>query len=173
MAINDEIPKSRLTMTYRTKVDGEKENVTLPLRLLLMGDLSKGSSTDRQVDLDQRELRNLDGTNLDSVMEDMNMSMSFSVPNKIDPDKGEDVAVTLPITGMKSFEPAELCQHIPKLKSLLLLRKLLLEVQGNLDNRKDFRKLIRALAQDEDAVNSLLGELDGFDSFKLPNTGNA
>lgn len=173
MAINDEIPKSRLTMTYRTKVDGEKETVSLPLRLLVMGDLSNGSSTDRQVDLDQRELRNLDGTNLESVMADMNMSMSFSVPNKIDPDKGEDLDVTLPVTSMKSFEPAELARHIPKLKSLLLLRKLLLEVQGNLDNRKDFRKLIRALAQDENAVQSLLGELEGFESFKLPNQGNA
>ncbi|MEE2902079.1 MAG: type VI secretion system contractile sheath small subunit [Myxococcota bacterium] len=173
MAINDEIPKSRLTMTYRTKVDGEKETVSLPLRLLVMGDLSNGSSTDRQVDLDQRELRNLDGTNLESVMADMNMSMSFSVPNKIDPDKGEDLDVTLPVTSMKSFEPAELAQHIPKLKSLLLLRKLLLEVQGNLDNRKDFRKLIRALAQDENAVQSLLGELEGYESFKLPNQGNA
>ena len=37
---------------------------------------------------------------------------------------------------------------VPKIKSLLLLRKLLLEVQGNLDNRKEFRKLMRALAQD-------------------------
>ena len=74
---------------------------------------------------------------------------------------------------MKSFDPAELSQHIPKVRSLLLLRKLLLEVQGNLDNRKDFRKLIRALAQDESAVGALLGELEGFESFKLPTAGNA
>jgi type VI secretion system protein ImpB len=173
MAINDEIPKSRLTMTYRTQVDGEKETVSLPLRLMLMGDLSKGSSTDRQVDLDERGIRNLDGKNLNSLMNDMNMSMSFSVPNKIDPDKSEDLAITLPVKSMKSFDPATLSESVPKLKSLLLLRKLLLEVQGNLDNRKDFRKLVRALAQDESAVSALLGELEGYESFKLPNAGNA
>src|SRR4051812_38880947 len=129
MAITDEIPKSRLTLTYRTNVSGEPEDVTLPFRLLIMGDLSNGTSKDRTVDLDQRQIRQLDGKNLDQAMTDMNMSLSFSVPNRIDPSKSEALSVTLPVTGMKSFTPATVAQHVPKVRSLLLLRKLLLEVQ--------------------------------------------
>lgn len=168
MAITDEIPKSRLTLTYRTTVRGEPEDVQLPFRLLVMGDLSGGTSVDRQVDLDQRKLRGLDGKNLDSVMRDMKISVKVTVPNKIDPDKASDMTVELPITSMKSFTPAQIAQNVPKIKALTVLKKLLLEVQANLDNRKEFRRLIRALAQDKDAVARLMAELKDFETFKLP-----
>jgi type VI secretion system protein ImpB len=168
MAITDEIPKSRLTLTYRTNVNGAPADVTLPFRLLIMGDLSNGTSKDRAVDLDQRQIRQLDGKNLNQVMADMNLSVNLSVPNRIDPSKAESLNVTLPIRGMKSFTPAEVAEHVPKVKSLLLLRKLLLEVQSNLDNRKEFRTLLRQLAQDPNAVSALREELAGFDDFKVP-----
>jgi type VI secretion system protein ImpB len=168
MAVTDEIPKSRITLTYRTTVHGEPEDVTLPFRLLLMGDFSSGSSKDRELDLDQRPIRNLDGKNLDQLMNDMNMSVHFNVPNKIDPDNAEEFKVDLPINSMKSFTPAEIAKHVPKIKALLILRKLLLEVQGNLDNRKEFRKLLRALAQNEGAVFAMMQQLKGFESFKVP-----
>lgn len=168
MAINEEIPKSRITLTYRTAVNGEKKDVQLPLRLLMMGDFSNGTSKDREFDLDQRELRNLDGTNLREVMEDMDMSVQLRVPNRINGEVQEEFDVELPVTSMDSFSPAAIAEGIPKVKALLLVRKLLLEVQGNLDNRKEFRKLLRALASDSEAVAKLMSELPGFDDFKIP-----
>jgi len=69
---------------------------------------------------------------------------------------------------MKSFSAAEVAKNVPKVRSLLLLKKLLLEVQANIDNRKDFRRLLRELAQDKDAITKLLAELQGFDDFKIP-----
>ncbi|MEL6183254.1 MAG: type VI secretion system contractile sheath small subunit [Myxococcota bacterium] len=168
MAINEEIPKSRITLTYRTAVNGEKKDVQLPLRLLMMGDFSNGTSKDREVDLDRRELRNLDGTNLREVMEDMDMSVQLRVPNRINGEAQEEIDVELPVTAMDSFSPAAIAEGIPKVKALLLVRKLLLEVQGNLDNRKEFRKLLRALASDSEAVAKLMSELPGFDDFKIP-----
>ena len=168
MTVNQEIPKSRITLTYRTAVNGQTEDVQLPLRLLMMGDFSNGTSVDRQVDLDRRAIRNLDGTNLNDVMADMNMAVRLTVPNRINPDAAREIQVELPVTSMDSFQPASIANGIPKVKALLLLRKLLLEVQGNLDNRKEFRKLLRALAQDKDAVGKLLTELSAFDDFKVP-----
>lgn len=170
MAITDDIPKSRLTLTYRTDVQGQREDVQLPFRLLVLGDLSQGTSKDAQVDLDQRQIRTLDGRNLDAVMKDMGGSMSLTVPNRIDPDKSEELAVSLPVTSMKSFEPAVVAQQIPKVRALLLLKTLLLEVQGNLDNRKEFRKLLRQMASDSEAVKALAAELPGFDNFKVPHS---
>lgn len=172
MAITDEIPKSRLTLTYRTNVNGTPEDMTLPFRLLMMGDMSNGTSTDRAVDLDQRRIRQLDGKNLNHVMADMKMSLKLSVPNRIDPERSKSLDVSIPIEGMKSFTPAEIAEHVPKVKALLLLRKLLLEVQSNLDNRKEFRTLLRQLAQSPEAVTALREELAGFDDFKVP-TGKA
>ena len=51
MAIQDEIPKSRLTLRYKTEVSGQPEDLTLPMRLLVTGDYSLGTSKDRKVDL--------------------------------------------------------------------------------------------------------------------------
>lgn len=168
MAITDEIPKSRLTLTYRTTVRGEPEEVALPFRLLVLGDLSGGTSKDRASELDRRQIRRLDGKNLNQSMADMNMSVRLTVPNRIDPQKSEELAVELPIRSMASFTPAEVAKNVPKVRALLLLKKLLLEVQANIDNRKEFRKLLRLLAQDKGAVEALLKELEGFEDFKLP-----
>jgi type VI secretion system protein ImpB len=101
-------------------------------------------------------------------MEDMDISMSFTVTNKIDPDKAAEINVELPVRSMKSFLPAQVAQNIPKVRALLLLKKLLLEVQGNLDNRKEFRKLLRTMANDRTAVKALVNELSGFENFKVP-----
>ncbi len=168
MAITDEIPKSRLTLTYRTTVTGTAQEVALPFRLFVMGDLSGGSSRDRKMDLDRRMPRRLDGKNLDDVMEDMNMSVELSVPNRIDPERSADMQVKLPITSMRSLSPAAVAHGVPKIKALLLLKKLLLEVQANLDNRKEFRRLLRELAANKKAVAALQEELKGFDDFKVP-----
>ncbi len=168
MAINDEIPKSRITLTYRTEVNGEPADTVLPFRMLLMGNFSNGTSVDRKQDLDQRQIRNLDGKNLDTVMKDMGMTLKLKVPNQIDPDNAAEMDVDLKIDSMKSFTPAQIAQQIPKVRALLLLRKLLLEVQGNLDNSKEFRRMVRELAKDKDAVKSLQAGLPGFEGFKIP-----
>jgi len=99
-------------------------------------------------------------------------SLKLSVPNRIDPERSANLAISIPIEGMKSFTPAEIAEHVPKVKALLLLRKLLLEVQSNLDNRKEFRTLLRELAKSPEAVTALREELAGFDDFKVP-TGKA
>ena len=168
MAINDEIPKSRITLTYRTSVNGERAEKALPLRLLVMGSFSSGTSADSKKDLDQRQIRNLDGKNLDQVMKDMDMRLRFQVPNRIDPGNSEQLDVELPIDSMKAFTPAQIAKNLPKVRALLLLRKLLLEQQGNLDNRKEFRRMVRELAQSPEAVAALKKELQDFNGLTIP-----
>jgi type VI secretion system protein ImpB len=169
MAITDEIPKSRITLTYRTAVHGQNEDVTLPLRVLIMGDLSKKSSKDSALELDKRQIRRLDGKNLNHVMKDMGMSLRFSVANRINPkSSGETFEVTLPVESTKSFLPAEVAEEVPKIKSLLLLKKLLLEAQANFDNSKAFRNLLREAAQSEGSIDAILKELPRFETYKLP-----
>jgi len=168
MAIQDEIPKSRLTLRYKTEVNGQPEDITLPLRLLVAGDFSSGTSVDRKVDLEARKSRGLDGKNTDSLMKDMGMSLNFSVANKIDPENEEDMQVSLPVTSMKSFAPDQICQQVPKLKGVLMVKRLLEEVIASVDNRKDFRKLLGELLASQDAVKAMLEELKDFQSFKLP-----
>jgi type VI secretion system protein ImpB len=120
------------------------------------------------MDLDRRIPRRLDGKNLDDVMSDMKMSVALTVPNRIDPERSAQLQVKLPVSSMNSLSPAAVAKGVPKVRALLLLKKLLLEVQANLDNRKDFRRLLRMLAQDKAAVASIQKELAGFGDFKVP-----
>lgn len=168
MAIQDEIPKSRLTLKYKTEISGQPEDLTLPMRLLVTGDFSLGTSKDRKVDLEERRLRNMDGKNTNAVMNDMGMSLKFAVANKIDPDNEEDMNVDIPMDSMKAFLPDHIAENVPKLKGVLMLKRLLEEVLSNVDNRKEFRNLLGKLMSDEEALGKMMEELKDFESFKLP-----
>ena len=112
MSIQDEIPKSRLTLKYKTEVNGQPEDVNLPLRLAILGDFSGGTSKDRKLDLDERRMRNLDGRNTDSVMKDMGISLKMTVDNKVDADKAEEIDVNLNFDSMKSFNPERVAEQV-------------------------------------------------------------
>ncbi len=171
MAIQDEIPKSRLTLKYKTEVSGEPADLSLPLRMLVTGDFSLGNSKDRKVDLDERRIRNMNGTNTDEVMKDMGVLISFAVANKVNPEEEEDMQVNIPIDSMKSFSPDQIVKHVPKLKGLLMLKKLMEETLANVDNRKEFRNLLNDLMSDEEALKKMMEELKGFEGYKLPSPG--
>jgi len=171
MAIQDEIPKSRLTLRYKTEINGQPEDISLPLRLMVTGDFSQGTSVDRKLDLEERRIRNLDGTNTDAVMKDMGMRLSFAVENKIDPEREEDLQVNIPIDSMKSFSPDRIAEHVPKLKGLLTLKQLVEETLSSVDNRKELRKLLEELMSKPEDLDKILAELKGFESFKLPSVG--
>jgi type VI secretion system protein ImpB len=168
MSIQDQLPRSRITLTYRTTINGEAETVSLPLRMLMLGDFSLGSSEDRKVDLEARKLRSVNGRNLDELMKDMKMSLRFQVPNRINPDVEADLDVELPIDRMKSFHPDEVVHHVPKLKALRLLKKLLLEMQSSIDNQKALRGLVYELFSNKEALKQVLAELKDYESLRLP-----
>lgn len=171
MAVQDEVPKSRLTMRYKTEVNGAPANAELPLRLMVAGDFSAGSSVDAKVDLDERRHHAMDGTNTDSVMREMGIKLNIAVPNRIDPAEGEDINVALKIDSMKSLNPDQIADQIPKLKAMLALKGLLEETLSNVDNRKDFRKLLEQLLADPDSMAKVLEDLKGFEGLKLPSEG--
>jgi len=170
VSIQDNLPKSRITLTYRTNINGQPEEVKLPFRVVTMGDFSLGSSKDRQQDLEERQLRSVNGSNLNEVMKDMGMSLSFEVDDKISAEGGAKMSVTLPIDRMKSFHPDEIVHHVPKLKALLLMRKLMLEMQSDIDNRKELRRTLYELFSNKEQLQKLLesDQLKGFASMRLP-----
>lgn len=172
MAIQDEIPQSRLTLRYKTEVNGQPADMTLPLRLMILGDFSLGSSADRKLDLDERRVRNLDGTNTDATMKDMGMSLTFTVDNKIDPNNEPELEISLPINSMKSFSPDQVAQHVPKLKGLLTLKQLVGEMLTNVNNRKELHKLLNEMMSNSEYKDKILSDLKGFEGFKLPSAAD-
>jgi len=168
--IQDKLPKSRITLVYRTKINGQREDVKLPFRVVVLGDFSQGSSKDRQLDLDERAMRSVTGSNINELMKDMGMSISFEVDDKVSADGQGKVQVELPIDRIKSFHPDEIVHHVPKLKALMLLRKLLMEMQSDIDNRKELRRTLYELFSNKEQLQKLLesDELKSYASMRLP-----
>jgi type VI secretion system protein ImpB len=168
--IQDKLPKSRITLVYRTKINGQPEDVKLPFRVVVLGDFSQGSSKDRQLDLDERAMRSVTGSNINELMKDMGMSISFEVDDKVSADGEGKMQVELPINRMKSFHPDEIVHHVPKLKALMLLRKLLMEMQSDIDNRKELRRTLYELFSNKEQLQKLLesDELKSYASMRLP-----
>ncbi len=99
------------------------------------------------------------------------MRLSFAVKNRIDPENGDEISVDLPVDSMKSLSPEGFAQAIPKVRGLLLLKKLLQEVEANVANSKEFRKLLSELYANEDAFKQLLEQLKGYDSYQIASLG--
>lgn len=167
MSVQDEVPKSRITLTYKTEVDGEPAVVDLPLRLMVLGDFSKGSSKDRKQDLDQRNLRSLDGSNMNDIMKDMGIKLDMVVPDKITPNN-QDIRVQLNLDSLKSFSPEEVAKQVPQIRSLVLLKKLLEEIQSNVANKKEFANLLSKLFSSETLVNQMREKLQNFSMYRIP-----
>ncbi|EDX19346.1 intracellular growth locus, subunit A [Francisella tularensis subsp. novicida FTE] len=166
MAVNDEIPKSRLMLRYKTEVDGELKDKELPFRILVVGDLSQGLSKDRKVDFEERKIRHMDGT-IDSMMKDMDMELNISVPNRITPSKSPNLDVKLKIDSMKSFQPGVIAESVPQLKSLIRLREMVQEFESTVDNNKGFRNLVKEILRDEAMLEKIKQELPALESFKM------
>lgn len=167
MSVQEEVPKSRITLTYKTEVDGEPAVVDLPLRLMVLGDFSNGSSKDRTATLDERNLRSLNGSNIGEVMKDMQIRLDMVVPDKINPN-GQDIRVQLNVDSLSSFSPEEVAKQVPQIRSLLLLKKLLEEIQSNVANKKEFASLLTKLFSSETLLNQMRDKLKDFSMYRIP-----
>ncbi|MFO8113144.1 MAG: type VI secretion system contractile sheath small subunit [Desulfosalsimonadaceae bacterium] len=149
-------PKERVNIVYRPATGDAKEEVELPLRLLVMGDFTQ-SPDDRM--LEEREPVNIDKDNFNEVLKEQNIKLSMTVPNKISGEPDDEMNVELNFESMKDFEPEAIARKTPELKRLLELRGALTTLKGPLSNLPEFRKKLQELVKDDAAREQLLKEL--------------
>ena len=149
-------PKERVNIVYRPATGDAKEEVELPLRLLVMGDFTQ-SPDDRM--LEEREPVNIDKDNFNEVLKEQNIGLNLTVPNKLSGEPDDEMSVSLSFESMKDFEPEAIARKTPELKRLLELRGALTTLKGPLSNLPEFRKKLQELVKDDAAREQLLKEL--------------
>lgn len=149
-------PKERVNIVYRPALGDAKEEVELPLKLLVMGDFT-GRPDDRP--LEKREPVNIDKDNFNEVLKAQGIGLNLTVPNKLSPRPDEEMGVKLQIDSIKDFEPERIVGQVPELKRLLELREALRSLRGPLSNVPEFRKKVQELVKDETARKQLLKEM--------------
>jgi len=149
-------PKERVNIVYRPATGDAKEEVELPLKLLVMGDFS-GAPDDRP--LEKREPISIDKDNFDEVMKAHGITLDLTVPNRLSGKPGEEMSVKLRIESMKDLGPEAVAEQIPELKRLVELREALKALAGPMSNVPEFRKKLQELIKDDSARRQLLKEV--------------
>lgn len=151
-------PKERINVTFKPALGDVKEEIELPLKLLVVGDFTQRAD-DRNVE--DRKPIGIDKHNFDEVMAKQSLSLALNVPNRLqDAPVDEELALQVRLSSIKDFGPASLVQQIPQLKALMDLRDALVALKGPLGNTPAFRNAIEAALQDEQARARVLSELD-------------
>jgi len=149
-------PKERVNIVYRPAIGDAKEEVELPLRLLVMGDFTQ--STDDRM-LEEREPINIDKDNFNEVLKEQKISLNLAVPNKISGEPDDELSVQLNFESIKDFGPEAVARKTPELNKLLELREALTALKAPLSNIPEFRKKVQELVKDEAAREQVLKEL--------------
>lgn len=149
-------PKERVNIVYRPAIGDAKEEVELPLKMLVLGDFTF-KSDDRRVE--DREPINVDKDNFNEVLSAQNINVDITVPNKLSGEPDEEMNLSLKFESIKDFGPEAIVKNTPELNQLLELRKALTALKGPLSNVPSFRKKIQELVKDDEAREQLLNEL--------------
>jgi len=149
-------PKERVNIVYKPATGDAKEEVELPLKVLVMGDFSL---KDDPTPVEDRKAINVDKDNLGEVLEAQNVDLNINVKNTLSDEPDAQMSLNLDFKTFKDFEPDAIIQKVPELKQLLDLREALTALKGPLGNVPAFRKKIQDLIQDEGTRARLLSEL--------------
>ena len=149
-------PKERVNIVYRPATGDAKEEVELPLKLLVMGDFTLRAD-DRMVE--EREPINIDKDNFNEVLKAQNLNLDVTIPNKLSEDPEEEMSLSLKFESLADFGPEAIVKNTPELNKLLELREALTSLKGPMSNRPEFRKKIQKLIKDEATREQLLKEL--------------
>jgi len=149
-------PKERVNITYKPATGNAKEEVELPLKLLMLGDYTMRPDP---TPLEDRKPINVDKDNFQKVMAEQKLSLNMAVKDRLSDQEDNELNVNLKFRRLSDMEPAAIANQVPELKKLLELRAALTALKGPLGNEKAFRNKIQTILNDPAQRNRLINEL--------------
>ncbi len=149
-------PKERVNIVYRPATGDAKEEVELPLKMMVLGDFTLRPD-DRMVE--DREPVSVDKDNFNDVLKGQGLELKLNVPNRLSGKADDQMGVQLKFESLKDFDPDAIARNVPELAKLMDLREALKALKGPLANVPEFRKKVQELIKDPGAREKLLKEL--------------
>lgn len=149
-------PKERVNITYKPATGNAKEEVELPLKLLMLGDYTLRPDPRP---LEDRKPINVDKDNFQKVMSEQKLALTFNVKDVLSEKEGGELTVNLKFRRLSDMEPEAIANQVPELKKLLDLRAALTALKGPLGNEKAFRNKIQQILSDPAQRNRIISEL--------------
>ena len=149
-------PKERVNIVYRPATGDAKEEVELPLKVLVMGDFTQRAEG---AALEDRPPINVDKDNFDEVLKGQKLRLQAQVADQLSEVPDAQLSLDLEFNSLKDFEPDAIIQKVPELQKLMELREALKALKGPLGNVPEFRKRIQELVEDDGSRAQVLKEL--------------
>jgi type VI secretion system protein ImpB len=157
--------ESRVNIVIADKLKGGAEP-ELPFRIMVMGDYTMKQDNTPVYD---RQLKDINKSNFDSVMQSYNLSLDVSVDNKIS-GKGE-IGASLKFGTLKDFRPEAIARQIPETKKLMELREAFKALRPKLGDKAAQQKFMSTLKKQvadpktrEDIMKKIAGDAGGGDA---------
>ncbi|MFP7674516.1 type VI secretion system contractile sheath small subunit [Marivita sp. S0852] len=153
----DKVRKPRVHIKYEVETEGAMVEKELPFVIGVLGDFS-GDPTADLPSFGERKFVQVDRDNFDQVMARMTPGLNLRVENTL-ADDGSTMPVNLEFKSMSDFDPAQVVDQIPALKSLLESRNQLRDLLTKADRSEELEALLEEILQDNDAVRRMVEEL--------------
>ncbi|MEY4504688.1 MAG: hypothetical protein RL154_984 [Pseudomonadota bacterium] len=150
-------PKERVNITYKPAIGDAKEEVELPLKMLVCSDFT-GKDDARTIE--DRKPINVDKDNFNDVLKASNLNLVMGVEDKISGIQDGNLSLDLKFENIKDFDPDSIIEQVPQLKQLLELRNALKALKGPLGNTPEFKKKIQEIISNENTRAQILQELN-------------
>ncbi|BDU73724.1 type VI secretion system contractile sheath small subunit [Mesoterricola silvestris] len=149
-------PKERVNIVYRPATGDAKEEVELPLKVLVMGDFTQRADG---TPLEDRSPVNVDKETFDEVLKAQKLRLEAQVPDKLSGTPGGQLSLNLEFRSLKDFEPDAIIQKVPELQKLMELREAIKALKGPLGNVPEFRRRIQELIEDPGSRDRILRDM--------------
>ena len=132
--------ESRVNIQISDRLKGGAEP-ELPFRMLVMGDYTL---KDDKRAIEERVPLDINKSNFDSVMQSFNLSLDFTVQDKISEGGGE-MPVSLKFDTLKDFRPEQIARQVPQLRRLLEMREGLKALRPKMGDKAAQKALLDAV----------------------------
>ena len=149
---------ARLQITYEVDADGEVERREIPFVVGVLADLS-GHPLQPLAHLRERKFVLADQDNFDWIVRRVSPRTAFTVPNRLSDQNDESLAIEIRVMQFSDFEPYNVASQVPVLRSLLELRRKLVNLRSRLYGNDKLEDLLLEYSLQSDHRDRLRAEI--------------
>ena len=151
------IRKPRVHISYEVETEGATVERELPFVMGVLGDFA-GDPTEPLKPVAERKFVQIDRDNFNDVMARIAPGLNIKVDNTL-ADDGSQMAVNLKFRSIEDFDPQNVVQQVPALKSMLETRAKLRDLLSKADRSDELEQLLEQVLQDESKLKQLSSQL--------------
>jgi type VI secretion system protein ImpB len=144
----------RVQISYADPIQ-ENKQVELPFVMGIMSDLSGNASKVEKPAIGDREFSLVSSDTLDDYMESVAPGLAINVDNKLDPEQGGKLSVSLNFKKMADLSPGEIAKQVPALNTLLEARQQLANLQRYMNGKSGAQDQLKQLLSDPKLMAAL------------------